>query len=157
MLKTFVIDCHDREFQVAPVQSARQVGAAFLGQLNLDAGVAVPITNEKCRKRILDDLRRCANSQCSSLALFERSCPLGQRLDFSEKPLGTPKYVLAFRGQLHPPTDAIEQRHAEFGFKGVNLARRSRLAQVEPSHGPVDTASFCYRNKGTEVAKVHFR
>ena len=65
------------------------------------------------------------------------------------------KQILAFRGQLYTSADAIEQRHTEFRFKGVNLARRCRLAQVKPSHGPMDAASFCYRNKGTEVAKVH--
>src|SRR5262249_15731362 len=105
--------------------------------------------------RILDGLRRCSYPQCSGLAFFERSCPLRQRLDFSEKPPGTPKQILAFRGQLHTSADAIEQRYPEFGFKGMNLARGRRLAQVKPSHGPMYAAGFCDRNKGMKVAKVH--
>jgi hypothetical protein len=144
-----------RHVNVAALEAARQQRTPLLDQMDLNARVTALIGGQEIRKHALDHLRRRAHPKCPRLTGFEGPCALAERVGFRQETAAAAQQIFALQGELNASADAIEQGHAELGFEGVDLPRKSRLTDIEARRSASDAAGIDDGDEGAQVAKVH--
>jgi hypothetical protein len=140
---------------ISAIESAGQAAPSVLYKMDLDAGVPSSIDRNKIHQWALDRLRRGAHPKYPGLPGLEGAGPLAKGLGVSQQTTSAPKQIVALRRQAHPSPEAIEQLQAQLRLERVNLSGRRRLSHIEASRGASDAAGIRYRDKGTEIPKVH--
>src|ERR1051326_5564851 len=100
-------------------------------------------------------LWRSPHAQNTGISLLAGAGPLDQRLRIRQETATPSEQIFAFGSELHASPDPVEQRHAEFAFESVDLARNRRLAEIQPSCRPMDAAGVDDCDEGAEVAELH--
>jgi hypothetical protein len=78
--------------------------------------MATPIADQKIREQVLDHLWCGGDPENSGFAALELARPLAESVRFGEQSAAAQQQVFALRRQLYAPANAVEQRHAKFGF-----------------------------------------
>jgi hypothetical protein len=73
----------------------------------------------------------------------------------SQQAAATPQQVFTLRRQPDAATEAVEQRHAQFGFQRVNLSGKRRLAQIHSIGSAGKAAGIGNADEGVQVAKIY--
>jgi hypothetical protein len=155
--ETLIGHRHERQENLAALESGPQIGASILQQLNFDAGMPPSKTAQKICERILDHLRRSADPQDSSLTFLQRTRSLSEHGGIRQELAAAPEQVFAFRRELDPSPDAVEQRNAQLGLQCMDLSRGGRLTQIEAPGCPVNSTGIHDGDEGTQVAQVHLK
>jgi hypothetical protein len=66
-----------------------------------------------------------------------------------------PQQVFTLRRQPDAATEAVEQRHAQFGFQRANLSGKRGLAQIHSIGSAGKAAGIGNADEGAQVAKIH--
>ena len=66
-----------------------------------------------------------------------------------------PEQVFAFRCELYPSADAVEQWDAQFDLQCMDLPRGGRLTQIQAPGCPVNSAGIHDGDEGAQVTQVH--
>jgi len=146
---------HDRHLNVATFESARESPAAVFHEMNLDTGMAPLVLRNEIRQLALDELRRRAHAEQARLPALERACPLAQRFGIGEQAAAAPQQIFTLGGEANPPSDTVEQRHAQLRLERVNLPRGGRLGDIEPRRSAGNAIGVDDRGEGAEVTQVH--
>src|SRR5262249_23338489 len=140
---------------VAAFETARKADAPLLDDMDFDTRMARTVTRQKIHHHALDPLWRCADPEQAGLPGFESASPVTHGLRVAQQTPAALQQILALGCQLDAMTDAVDQRHAEFGLERVELPRRGRLRQVQSDRGARDTAGVGDFDEGAQVAEVH--
>src|SRR5262249_52959841 len=123
--------------------------------MDFDTRMARTVTRQKIHHHALDPLWRRADPEQAGLPGFESAGPLTHGLRVAQQAPAALQQILALGCQLDAMTDAVEERHAKFGLKSVELPRRSRLRHVQSARGARDTARVGDFDECAQVAEVH--
>jgi hypothetical protein len=148
MLETTVYFRKDSEVDVSSLQPRRQADSAILNELDINARMAPLITREESHHHALNQLRCGTDLQHAGVARFEGMRPLTDCLGIPQQPATALKQVLALGCQSYAAPDAIEQLHAKFDLKRIDLPRGGGLAEIDPGRRPADAAGIRNRDEG---------
>jgi hypothetical protein len=133
--EVFLTGVHESEVNVAAFQAFRDAGPAVLDHVDLHGGMPVSVVRQEVCQDVFDVLRAAADPERAGLSALQGACPFDEGIALLQDPACAAKQIFAFRSELDPSADAIEQRNAKLSFKTQNLTRRRWLTHAQPALG----------------------
>jgi hypothetical protein len=104
------------------VESPQQLGTAIRDELELDRRMSATVAWEERCEHAFQGLRRGSDTENARVSGQQGPSPIGEGLGADQELSTLAKQVCSLRPHLDPSADAIEEPHAELGFKSADLA-----------------------------------